>query len=97
MIHVCSEEVFSDYDDYFVLNIGTNCDDNGLETKKTVKIGDDAIVKKNILMESASPFIFLKQKVLHELKLREAQMKALYFDKKTPVLYRGFTNVTKKI
>ena len=70
-----------------------------METKKLVNIGlgDDAIVNLNIPVDSASPVRFLKQNVLHELKLRNPQLKIQPAEKKTRELYCGFTNDTINI
>ena len=99
VINVWTEEGISDNDDYSVLNIRTIYDTNGLETKKLVNIGlgDDAIVNLNIPVDSASPVSLLKQNVLHELKLRNPQLKIHPVDKKTRELYCGFTNDTINI
>ena len=99
VINAWTEEGISDNDDYSVLNIRTIYDTNGLETKKLVNIGlgDDAIVYLNIPVDSASPVSFLKQNVLHELKLRNPQLKIQTVDKKTRELYCGFTNDTINI
>ena len=43
-------------------------------------------------MDSASPVSFLKQNVLHELKLRDPYVKIYPVDKATEELYCGFTN-----
>ena len=99
VINAWTEEGISDNDDYSVLNIRTIYDTNGLEIKKLVNIGlgDDAIVNLNIPVVSASPMSFLKQNVLHELKLRNPQLNILPVDKKTRELYCGFTNDTINI
>ena len=70
-----------------------------METKKMINIGlgDDAVVNLKIPVDSASPVNFLKQKVLHELKLRKPHLKMHPVDKKTRELYCGFTNDTIKI
>ena len=70
-----------------------------METKKLVNIGqgDDAIVNPNIPVDSARPVSFLKQNVLHELKLRNPHLKIHPVDKKTRELYCGFTNETFNI
>ena len=94
-----TEEGISVNDDFSVLNIRTIYDTNGLETKKLVNIGsgDDAIVNLNIPVDSASPVSFLKQNVLHELKLRNPQLKIHPVEKKTRELYSRFTNDTINI
>ena len=99
VINAWTEEGISDNDDCSVLNIRTIYDTNGLETKKLVNIGlgDDAIVNLNIPVDSASPVRFLKQNVLHELKLRNPQLKVHPVDKKTSELCCGFTNDTINI
>ena len=99
MINAWTEEGISDNDDYSVLNIRTIYDTNGLETKKLVNIGlgDDAIVNLNIPVDSASPVSFLKKNVLHELKLRNPQLKIHPVEKKFRELYCGFTNDTISI
>ena len=48
-------------------------------------------------MDSASPVSFLKQNVLHDLKLRNPKLKIHPVDKKTRKLYCGFTNDTINI
>ena len=48
-------------------------------------------------MDSASPVSFLKQNVLHKMKLRNPQLKIQPVDKKTRELYCGFTNDTINI
>ena len=99
MINAWTKEGISDNDDYSVLNFRTIYDANGIETTKLVNIGlgDDAIVKLNIQVDSASPVSFPKQNVLHELKLRDPHMKIHPVDKKTRELYGGFTNDTTNI
>ena len=99
VINAWIEEGISDNDDYSVLNIRTTYDTNGLETKKLVNIGlgDDAIVNLNIPVDSASPVSFLKQNVLHGLKLRNPKLKIQPVEKKTRELYCGFTNDTINI
>ena len=70
-----------------------------MQTKKLVNIGlgDDTIVNLNIPVDSARPVSFLKQNFLHELKLRNPQLKIYPLDKKTRELYCGFTNDTINI
>ena len=99
MINAWTEEGISDNDDYSVLKIRTIYDTNGLETKKLVNIGlgDDAIVNLNNPVDWASPVSFLKQNVLHELKLRNPQLKIHPVEKKIRELYCGFTNDTINI
>ena len=99
MIYKWTEEGISENDDYFFLNIRTIYDTNGMETKKLVNIGlgDDTIVNLNIPVNSASPVSFLKQNVLHEMKLRNPQLKIHPLDKKTRELYCWFTNDTINI
>ena len=99
MINAWTDKGINDNDDYSVPNIRTIYDTNGLETKKLVNIGleDDAIVNLNIPVDSASPVSFLKQNVLHELKLRNPQLKIHPVEKKTRELYCGFTNDTINI
>ena len=99
VINAWTEKGISDNADYSVLNIRTIYDTNGLETKKLVNIGlgDDAIVNLNVPVDSASPVSFLKQNVLHELKLRNPQLKIQPVEKKTRELYCGFTNDTINI
>ena len=99
VINAWTEEGTSDNDNYSVLNIRKIYDTNGLETKKLVNIGlgDDEIVNLNIPVDSASPVSFLKQNVLHELKLRNPQLKIHPVEKKTRELYCGLTNHTINI
>ena len=58
-------------DDFSVLSVRTIYDKNGLETKKllNIRLGWEMIVKMNITVDSASSVSFLKQNMLHELKL----------------------------
>ena len=99
VINAWTEEGTSDNDDYFVLNIRTIYDTNGLETKKLVNIGlgDNSIVNLNIPVDSASPVSFLKHNVLHELKTRNQQLKIHPVEKKIRELYCEFTNDTINI
>ena len=99
MINAWTEEGISDNDDYSVLNIRTIHDTNGVEIKKLVNIGfgEDAKVNLNIPVDSASPVSFLKQNVLHELKLRNPQLKIHPDDKKIRELFCGFTDDTINI
>ena len=96
VINAWTEEGISSNDDYSVLNIKTIYDTDGLETKKLVNIGlgEDAIVNLNIPVDLASTVNFLKQNVLHELKLRNPRLKIHPVDKKNRELYCGFTNDT---
>ena len=95
VINAWTDEGISDNGDYSDLNIRTIYDTNGMETKKLVNIGlgDDAIVNLNIPVDLASPVSFLKQNVLHELKLRNPHLKIHPVDKKTRELYCGLTIV----
>ena len=99
MINSRTEEGTSDNDEYSVLNIRTIYDTNGLEIKKLeyIGLGDDAKVNLNIRVVSASPVSLLKQNVLHELKLRNPELKIHLIDKKIRELYCGFTNDTIEI
>ena len=60
-------------DDYSVLKVTTIFDDEGKELKKLLNfgLGKENQVTLNIQFDSASPVIFFKQNVLHELKLRD--------------------------
>ena len=93
VINAWTEEETSDNDDYSVLNIKTIYNTDSLETKKHVSIGlgEDAIVNKNSPMDSANPVNFLKQNVLHELKLRNPKLKIHPFDMKICELNFGCT------
>ena len=62
-----------------------------------IGLGEDTIVNLNILVDSVSPVSFLKQNVLHELKLRNPQLKIQPVDKKICEIYCGFTNDTINI
>ena len=85
VINAWTEEGTSDNDYYSVLNIRAIYDDIGLESKNFLNngLGEDAIVNKNISLDSVSPVGFLKQNVLHKLKLRDPQLKIHPVDKKT--------------
>ena len=76
-INAWNEYGQSDNDDFSVLSVITIYDNNGLETKKLLNlgIGWDMIVKMNIPVDSASAVSFLKQNVLHEIKLRYPNLK----------------------
>ena len=99
VVNAWTEEGISENDDYSVLSIRVIYDTNGVETKKLVDVGlgDDAIVNLNVPVDSASPVSFLKQNVLHELKLSNPHLKIHPVDKKTRDLYCGFTNDTVNI
>ena len=58
---------------------------------------DWEIVNLNIPVDSARPVSFLKQKILHHLKLRSPHMKIHPVDKKTRELYCVFTTDTVNI
>ena len=92
MINSWREEGISDNDDYSLMNIRSTYGDNGLETKKLVNIAldEDAIVNINIPVDLACPVSFLKQNVLHKLKLIDPHLKILPVDKKFRALYCGF-------
>ena len=94
VINAWSESGQSDNDDYSVLNVTTIYDDQGKELKKLLNIGlgNENQVILNIQVDSASPVSFLKQNVLHELKLRDPYAKIYPVDKATKELYCGFTN-----
>ena len=103
VINALTEEGIRNNDDYSVLNIRTIYNDNGLETEKLLINGldDDAIVNMNISVDLASPINFLKENVLHELKLSDPQfyttLKILPVDEKIGALHCGFTNDTINI
>ena len=94
VINAWSESGQSDNDDYSVLNVTTIYDDQGKELKKLLNIGlgNENQVIFNIQVDSTSPLSFLKQNVLHELKLRDPYVKIYPVDKATKELYCGFTN-----
>ena len=79
-----------------MLSVRTIYDKNGLETKKlpNLGIGWDMIVNMNTPVDSASPSSFLKQNVLHEIKLRYPNLKIHPVEKRIKDLYCGFTNDT---
>ena len=83
-------------DDFSVLSVRTIYDKNGLETKKLLNlgIGWDMIVNMNITVDSASSVSFLKQNVLHEIKLRYPNLKKHLVEKRIKDLYCSFTNDT---
>ena len=94
VINAWSESGQSDNDDYSVLNVTTIYDDQGKELNKLLNIGlgNENQVILNIQVDSASPVSFLKQNVLHELKLRDLYVKIYPVDKVTKELHCGFTN-----
>ena len=69
-------------------------DNEGKELKKLLNIGlgNENQVILNIQVDSASPVSFLKQNVLHELKLRDPYLKKYPVDQATKELYCGFTD-----
>ena len=99
VINAWNEYGQSDDDDFSVLSVRTIYDNNGLETKKLLNlgIGWDSIVNMNIPVDSASPVSFLKQNVLHEIKLRYPNLKIHPVEKRIKELYCGFTNDTINI
>ena len=99
VINAWNEYGQSDADDFSVLSVRTIYDHNGLETKKLLNlgIGWDMIVNMNIPVDSASPVSFLKQNVLHEIKLRYPNLKIHPVEKRIKELYCGFTNDTINI
>ena len=98
-INAWNEYGQSDVDDFSVLSVRTIYDKNGLETKKLLNlgIGWDMIVNMNIPVDSASPVSFLKQNVLHKIKLRCPNLKIHPVEKRIKDLYCGFTNDTINI
>ena len=68
VINAWNEYGQSDDDDFSLLSVATIYDENGLETKKlpNIGLGWETIINMNI----PSPVSFLKQNVLHKLKLR---------------------------
>ena len=99
VINYWTEEGTIENDDYSVLNIRPIYDTNGLETKKLVKngLGEDAIVNLIISVDPASPISFLKQNVLHKLKLRYPHLKIHPVEKTIRELFCGLTNDTINI
>ena len=95
VINAWTEEGTSGNEDYSVLNIRTIYNTNGLETKKLVNIGlgEDAIVSLNILVVSASSVSFLRPNVLHELKLRNPQLKMVQVDKKIVKFFEALPTI----
>ena len=82
-----------------VLSVKTTYDENGLETKKLLNIGLgwEMIVNMNIPVYSASPVSFIKQNILHELKLRCSNLNFYPVERKIRDLYCGFTDDTINI
>ena len=72
LINAWNECGHSDDDDFSVLSLRATYDESGLENKKLLNIGLgwEMIVNMNIPVDSASPVSWLKQNVLHELKLK---------------------------
>ena len=99
VINAWNEYGQSDDDDFSVLSVRTIYDKNGLETKKLLNLGIGwvMIVNMNIPVDSASPVSFLKQNVLHEIKLRYPNLKIHALEKRIKDLYCGFTNDTINI
>ena len=94
MINGWSKSGQSENDDYSVFNVTTIFDDDGKELKQLINfcLGKENKVILNIQVDSASPVSFLKKNVLHELKLRDPNMKIHPVDKATKDLYCGFTD-----
>ena len=80
----------SDDENFVVLSLRTLYDQNGLETKRTLNIGlgSEMIVIMNI------PVSFLKQNVLHELKLRCPNLKNHPVNKRNKQDKTGSTDKT---
>ena len=99
VINAWSDSGQSDNNDYSVLNVTTIYDDQGKELKKLpiIGLGNENQVILNIQVDSASPVSFLKQNVLHELKLGDPYVKKFPVDKATKELYCGFMNNTINI
>ena len=99
VINIWKECGQSDDGDFSVLSVRTIYDENQLETKKLLNIGLgwEIIVNMNIVVNSASPVSFLKQNVLHELKLRYPNLKISPVEKRIKDLYCGFTDDTINI
>ena len=93
-INAWLESEQSENDDYSVLNVTTIFDNDGKELKKLliIGLGKENQVVLNMQVDSASPVIFLKKNVLHELKLRDPYLKIHPVDKATKDLYCGFTD-----
>ena len=99
MINAWNEYGQSDDNDFSVLSVRTIYDKNGLETKKQLNIGLgwEMIANMNIPVDSASLVSFLKQNVLHEIKLRYPNLKIYPVEKRIKDLYCGFTDDTINI
>ena len=89
----------SDDDDFSVLSLRAIYDENGLESKKLLNkgLGWEMIVNMNIPVDSANPFNFLKQNVLHELKQRYLNLITYPVEKRIRDLYCGFKDDTINI
>ena len=89
VINAWNEYGQSDDDDFSVLSVRSIYDKNGFETKKLLNIGIGwyMIVDMNIPVDSASPVSFLKQNVLHEIKLRYPNLKIHPVEKRIKDLF----------
>ena len=69
---------------------------NGLETNKLLSIGLgwERIVNMNFPVNLASPVSFLKQNVMHKLKLSYPKIKIYPVERRVRDLYCGFTDDT---
>ena len=96
VINAWNENSQSDDDGQSVLSVRTIYDQNGLEPKKllNIRFGWEIIINMNILVVSASLVSFLKQNVLHDLKLGYPNLKIQPVDKQTNQLYCGLTDST---
>ena len=76
-----------------------NLRSNGLETKKLLNTGLGWEMSINLIIpvHSSSQVSFLKQNVLHELKLRYTNLEIKRVDKLTKKLCCGFTDNTINI
>ena len=94
VINAWSESGKSETDDCSVLNVTTMFEDDGKELKKLLNIGlgKENQVILNIQVDSASPVSFLKINVLHQLKLRDPNLKVYLVDKALKILYCVFTD-----
>ena len=86
----------SDDENFALLSLRTLYDQNGLETKRTliIRLGSEMIVSMNITVDSASPVSFLKQNVIHELKLRCPNLKNHPVNKRNKQDKTGTTDKT---
>ena len=99
MIKAWNKNRESDDEDFSVFSVKTIFDENGLETKKLlhIKLGWEMIVNMNNSVDLAITVSFIRQIVLHDLKLRYTYLKKYPVGESIGDLHCGFTDNTINI